>query len=126
MVDLSVVSLHTECSTIRFQLNWIEKLIFRDRDRFEAYLLEEYQSLLEACSISFFVLNKHFEGLGLTKVETMPQDTVIEQVKLLWEHRQMDIVSQSIIGQARAIGVLFHAFTSFVIHLTIFFRENTD
>jgi hypothetical protein len=120
MADLSIASLHTECSNIRFQLNRIQNLILRNGDRFESYVMEEYQSLLEACSISFFVLNRHFEALGLTMVGKMTQQTVVEQVKLLWEHRQMEIVSHSIIGQARAIGVLFNAFASFVIQKPVY------
>lgn len=117
MADLSVASLHTECSNIRFQLNRIQKLMVRNGGRFESYVLEEYQSLLEACSISFFVLNRHFEALGLVKVGDMTQQMAVEQVKLLWEHQQMDVVTQSIIGQGRAIGVLFNAFASFVVHI---------
>lgn len=126
MMDLSLASLHTECSTIRFQLNRIGKLIYRDRERFEADILEEYQCLLEACSISFFVLNKHFEALNLTQAGNMAQQTLVDQVKLLWEHQQIDIVSKSIISQARAIGVLFHAFASFVVHHYISMRANSD
>jgi hypothetical protein len=120
MADLSITSLYTGCSTIRLQLSQIRNQVFRDggnapNDRFEPYILEEYQSVLEACSICFVILNRHLGSLGLIKVEEMSKRALLKQLKSLWDRQQMEIISQTIIGLARAIRVLYSAFISYVV-----------
>ena len=130
IADLSVASLHTECSTIRLGLRQIKKLITSDgnntiEDRFEAYVLEEYDGVLQACCLPFSILNAHLESLELTQVKGMSQNTFTVKLQSVWSHPQMDNISQNIIGLARAIGILCLAFQSYVVQNSITYSMET-
>ena len=119
IVDLSIASLHTECATIRLRLNQIQSLIMRDgekqlEDRFEAYVLNVYDDLLQACCLPFSILNRHLESLGITQMEEVDRITFRGKLHEFWACSQMEMIFQTIGSLARAIGILYSAFQSYV------------
>ena len=119
MADLSIASLHTECSTIRLRLNQIQSLILRGgenklEDRFEAYVLNEYDDLLQACCLPFSLLNRHLASLGITQMKEMDRITLRGKLHDIWAYSQMEMICHTIGSLARAIGILSSAFQSYV------------
>jgi hypothetical protein len=120
IADLSMASLRAECSTIRLGLHQIKSLITRDVDnalesRFEAYVLEEYEGVLQACSLPFSVLNGHLENLGLAQMKEISRSDFTTKLRLVWSHKQMDAICQNIRGLTGAISILCTAFQSYVL-----------
>jgi hypothetical protein len=128
IVDLSTASLHTDCATIRLGLRQIENMMGRDRgktleDRFEAYVLEEYDGVLQACRLPFSILNIHLEQLEIDEVKDLDRRQLTIKLQSLWRHQQMDMICHNIAGLARAINILSTAFQSYVV--SIFFCRMT-
>lgn len=124
IADLSIASLHTECSTIRLSLHQIKSLMTRDgdkalEDRFEAYVLEEYDDVLQACCLPFSVLNRHLGNLGFTQMNEMDRSTFKTKLQSIWVNQQMEMISQHIGGLARAINILCTAFQSYVFQNSV-------
>lgn len=120
IADLSIASLHTECSTIRLRLNQIQSLMLRSgekqlEDRFEAYVLNEYDDLLQACCLAFSILNRRLESLGITQMTDMDRETLREKLHDMWAYSQMEMICHTIGSLARAIGILSSAFQSYVL-----------
>ena len=120
IADLSVASLHTDCSTIRLRLNDIKKSAFHEGadllvERFEGYILEEYDNLLQACCLPFSILNKHLDELGLNQAQDMDRGVLKTNLQGIWAYPQMELICQNIRGLARAIDILGSAFRSYVL-----------
>ncbi|KAF4632016.1 hypothetical protein G7Y89_g6114 [Cudoniella acicularis] len=117
LAGLSIAALRTECSSIRVALLQIHSLIIRDpdrdaRDRFEEYVLEEYNAVLGACSLTFAILNERLEGMGLGGLDKKNTSDFSSKWKYMWNESQMDTIRQGIRGQALAINLLLTAFQS--------------
>ncbi|XDG07510.1 hypothetical protein ABKA04_007125 [Annulohypoxylon sp. FPYF3050] len=112
---LFIVSLSTECSAIRLGLIQIQTVISKvESDSLEEIfredILEEYNSLLGSCHMTFYILNKHMSAI---RADTSPDtDKFSLRLKLqaLSENRQMDQVSRTIMGLARGVRIICTAF----------------
>jgi hypothetical protein len=79
MANLTIVSMSTECSTIRMALLRIQRLILDKKilqlpeagDDHGAYILDDFQGVLGACSFTFTALNQQLANLDLQGVNTM-------------------------------------------------------
>lgn len=118
LADLSVNSTRTECSTIRIALLQIQDLLVQKdsgtdtgaKDSFASYATEEYESVLSACSIAFSVLNERLTELNVYSVDKYNESTFISKFNAVWNDDEMNILRQSIRGQAIAINLLLTAF----------------
>jgi hypothetical protein len=115
IADLSIASIRTECSSIRVALLQIRSLISRnpDRDvsdRFDRDVLEEYEAVLGACSLTFAILKERFAGLGLDGLNKRNESDFGTKLRYMWNEPQMDMIRQNIRGQAIAINLLLTAF----------------
>ena len=119
IADLSIASVRTECSSIRIALLQIQRLISQDphrpaEDRFEEYLLEEYQAVLGACSLTFSILHERLTALGVDGLNQRNGSDFGSKLRYMWNESQMEMVRQNIRGQAIAISLLLTAFQSYV------------
>jgi len=130
IADLAVASLHTECSAIRVELNRIRTAIVQERDgrtqgRFEAYLLEEHESIAQACWLLLRVLDTNLQRLGLVDVERLDRDTLKTKLQSIWRNEQMEIASQQIGSLARGTTIVASAFQSYAHQYTLI-ADTTD
>jgi hypothetical protein len=121
--ELSMTSLRTECSAINLALSQIKRLIVRDqrrnlKDRFEDYVLVEYESVLTGCQLVFTTFNERISELGLDNENNLKEATFWEKVKYVWNEPQMELLRGGISGQANAVGILLSVFQASV-HLFI-------
>jgi len=128
--DLSMTSMRTECSAIKVALAQIERLITRDKrrnvaDRFEDYVLEEHDSVLNDCLLTFNILNEHLSALGLDREGESNESSLLSKIKFIWNEPQMETLRGNIRGQANAIGILLLAFQAYVIAYPIVYLRRT-
>jgi hypothetical protein len=118
LVDLSVTSTRTECSAIRIALLQIQELLAQNklgakagaRDSFTSYAIEEYESVLSACSIAFSVLNERLAELNMHGLDKYNEGTFKSKLNAVWNDGEMNMLRQNIRGQAIAINLLLSAF----------------
>ncbi|CZR58515.1 uncharacterized protein PAC_08407 [Phialocephala subalpina] len=115
--DLSIAALRTECASIRVAPLQIQNLIPRNdgndiRQPFEQYVLEEYDAVLSACSLTFSLLNERLESLGLNGLNARNESDTASNLRFLWTEPTMETIRQGIRGQAVAITLLLTAFQS--------------
>jgi hypothetical protein len=118
LADISVNSTRTECSAIRIALSQIQELLVQKdggtdtgaKDSFASYATEEYEGVLSACSIAFSVLNERLAELNVYGVDKYNESTFISKLNAVWNDEEMNILRQSIRGQAIAINLLLTAF----------------
>lgn len=119
VTDLSMTSLLAECITVNVGLRQIEGTIHRDRgklpeDRFEEYILQQYDNMLHACYPLFYILKTRLEKSGLAQMESMDKISFTAKLQSAWDRNQSNVLHQSISGLARAINILSTAFQSYV------------
>ena len=107
----SIAALNIDCSKIRVQLKQIKNLLQRNgeelvRTRFEAEVLEEYQSWLVACRIQFFALYRPLKRSGLTNTNDMVKTAFEAKLQRMRAFTDMDKICPSIGRLATGIGVL--------------------
>jgi hypothetical protein len=122
--QLSMISLRTECSAINLALSQIQRLITRDqkrnlKDRFEEYVLVEYESVLTGCQLVFTTFLARASELGLDQEDKLKEATFWEKVKYVWNEPQMQSLRGGISGQANAVGILLSVFQAYVNVSTI-------
>jgi hypothetical protein len=83
-------------------------------DRFEAFVLEQYDDVLQACYILFSILNRHLERLGVAQADDLNRIAYKSKLQSIWAFPQMEMICQNISGLARAVDVLCSAFQSYV------------
>lgn len=100
----------TECSSIRIALQQIQNLIARGK--IGVYLLEDYEAVLGACSLTFRILDERLVALGgLNKENT---SSISTKLKYIWNETEMGIILQHIRDQTSAFSLLLNAFQSYV------------
>ena len=118
IADLSIASTRTECSTIRIALLQIQDLLIQngttshadDNDSFAAHALEEYESVLSACSVVFQVLNERLTELNKQSLDKNNESSFKMKVNAVWNDDELTVLRQNIRGQAIAINLLLSAF----------------
>ncbi|KAE8444344.1 hypothetical protein EG329_000654 [Mollisiaceae sp. DMI_Dod_QoI] len=80
------------------------------RVEFEQYMLEEYQALASACSLTFSLLNERLESLVLKGLNEKNENDVVSKLKFMAKEATMETIMQNIRGQASAITLLLTAF----------------
>jgi hypothetical protein len=117
IADLSIAAMCTECSSIRIALRQIQGLIAGDsnssaRGKIGDSLLEDYEAVLGACSLTFDILERRLVALtGMSKENT---SSISTKLKYIWNETEMGMIVQHIRGQANAISLLLNAFQSYV------------
>jgi len=130
--ELSMSSLRTECSAINLALSQIQRLITRDqrrnlKDRFEDYVLVEYESVLTGYQLVFTTFNARASELGLDKDDNLKEATFWEKVKYVWNEPQMESLRGGISGQANAVGILLSVFQALVyFSITLSFLRKAE
>lgn len=119
IADLSIAAIRTECASIRIALLQIQNLIAQSHGRnvqhqVEAYVLEEYETVLSACSLTFSLLSEKLESLGFNGLNERHESDVVSKLNFVWKGSTMESIRQSIRGQAIAITLLLTAFQSCV------------
>jgi hypothetical protein len=117
--ELSMNSMRTECSAIKLALIQIQRLLSRDqhrplKDRFDVTVMEEYQSVVSSCQLTFETLNDSLLGLGLGEASNLSESTFRTKWKYLWNEPQTQILRTSISGQQNAIMLLLSIFQAYV------------
>ncbi|KAI2472258.1 hypothetical protein F4781DRAFT_9251 [Annulohypoxylon bovei var. microspora] len=113
--NLFITSLRTECSAIRLGLIQIKEVITKVestslQEFFQEDILEEYNTVLESCHLTFYILNKHMNAIGLRTMHNADRDALRLKLQALSRNSQMDEVSQAIMGLARGVRILCTAF----------------
>ncbi|KUJ13871.1 uncharacterized protein LY89DRAFT_736867 [Mollisia scopiformis] len=117
LADLSIAAVRTECASIKVALLQIQKLISAHNGKasgqqFEQFVLEEYEAVLSACSLTFALLNERLDGLGLNGQNERHGSDAISKINSVWKETTMESIRQNIRGQAIAITLLLTAFQS--------------
>ncbi|KAI0894026.1 acyl transferase/acyl hydrolase/lysophospholipase [Annulohypoxylon nitens] len=112
---LFIVSLITECSAIRLGLIQIQTVISKvESDSLEEIfredILEEYNSLLGSCHMTFYILNKHMSAIRADTSPNTDKFSLRLKLQALSENHQMDQVSRTIMGLARGVRIICTAF----------------
>ena len=114
IADLTIVSMTTECSTIRLALSQIQQLIIDKKilqplegaDKHTTYILDDFQRVLGACSFTFAALNKRLASLDLEGVNKHNESTFMAKVKAVWNEDEMSILLNNISRLTQAITLL--------------------
>jgi hypothetical protein len=121
-VDRTIAATRTECSTIRGALLQLQDLSEQHRIGHSASALEttdsdtraaafeEYEAILNACSITFAVLNQRLEENETYSVDEKNRASSKAKLRALWIDDEMNLVRQIIQGQAIAVNLLVSAF----------------
>jgi len=93
--DLAIASMRTECSSIRVALLQIQNLVSREpnrspEERFESYLLIEYEAVLGACSQTFSILNTRLAQIGLDRLNDQNEAAFSSKLRYMWKESQID------------------------------------
>jgi hypothetical protein len=120
LADLSIASVRTECAAIRVALLQTQNLIPRKQSKdgkqvpqqFEQYVLEEYEAVLSACSLTFSLLNERLESMGLNGLNARNESDAASKLRYMWNEATMETIVQNITRQATAINLLLMAFQS--------------
>jgi hypothetical protein len=112
-------TMRTECSAIKLALVQIQRLLSRDqyrplKDRFDVTVMEEYESVLSSCQLTFETLNDSLLSLGLGGGSNLSESTFRTKMKYLWNEPQTQILRTSISGQQNAITLLLSIFQAYV------------
>jgi hypothetical protein len=118
LADLTVVSVRTECSTIRLALSRIHVIISEDAtlrnvstsEEAANEMWEEYGVVLGACTLTFNVLNERLNNIGLDKLDEHNVMPAKAKIKALMQSDEMGCLVQNIRGQAQALGLLLQVF----------------
>ena len=121
LADLTVISIRTECSSIRLALSQIKVIIAREPSLRDVScteesadenreMWEEYRAVLDACSLTFDVLSEHLNKLGLDKVDEFNEITAKSRIKAVMNSDEMACLIQNIRGQAQALSLLLQVF----------------
>jgi hypothetical protein len=118
LADLTIVSIRTECSTIRLALSRIHTIIaenetlrsITDTDEAANEMWEEYGVVLGACTLTFNVLNERLSNLGLDQVDEHNLMATKSKIKAVMNSDEMVCLIQNIRGQAQALGLLLQVF----------------
>jgi hypothetical protein len=119
LADLSIAATRTECASIRIALLQISNLITQNHGRnvqhqVEEYVLEEYEAVLSACSLTFALLSQKLESLGFNGLNEGNECDVVSKLNFVWKEPTMESIRQSIRRQAIAVTLLLTAFRSCV------------
>jgi hypothetical protein len=114
IADLTIVSMTTECSTIRMALLQIQRLILDKKilqpsevgDGHVAYILDDFQGVLGACSFTFETLNQRLASFDLQGVNKHNESTFMAKIKAVWNEDEMSLLRNNIRGLSEAVTLL--------------------
>jgi hypothetical protein len=118
LADLTIVSIRTECTSIRLALSQIQGIIAREPSLRDATtpdesgdeMWEEYRVALDACSITFNILSDRLSNLKMDEVDEYNATTAKSRIKAVMNSEEMGCLVQNIRGQALALALLLQVF----------------
>jgi hypothetical protein len=118
IADLAIAGLHTECSAIRVAFHRIRKILTETNDeeihdRFDAYILEEYENITQVSNILFRLIGTNLRKFDINDGKASDRDLFKTSLQKLWRNEQMEMASQQIGRLSRGIDILCSAFQSY-------------
>jgi hypothetical protein len=86
-------------------------------------VMEEYQSVLSSCQLTFETLNDTLVSLGLGGGSDLSESSFRTKMKYLWNEPQTQILRTSISSQQSAITLLLSVFQAYA---DFSFQKSTD
>lgn len=81
-------------------------------------MLEEYQAVLLACSLTFSLLNERLESMRLNGLNARNESDAASKLRYMWNEAMIETIVQNITRQATAVNLLLTVFQSETISKT--------